>query len=351
MIGLGIISVTLQHSYALPDSPHTPNVTGTIPASTTKPDFGRVSLIAAALSREFSQGCPFAEPSDEAALKRCKDKLYGNSAVRQYLPDFVLWGRLLDENRSLKDTYLTQFGPDVFTAAYLPLFMFNGEYDIKYDEREKRYKIEFVTAFRNRLAPGQFPYPFWHNDNKWAVYQGANRLTVWVGIDNREQVEKIHAMQFSTLGKSHPAVPAPIKTPEFDKATHAQWLWTDATGKTQPQVTLFDGLFSANNPYLKRLDETYRAMAVELRNGECMNCHVPNNPDQMKRLVLLQTPAHAAAEIDRLIRNVREDKMPLDDIGIEKPMPTALKNALLNKAEAFQAGIKAAKNWESQQSR
>jgi hypothetical protein len=31
----------------------------------------------------------------------------------------------------------------------------------------------------------------------------------------------------------------------------------------------------------------------------------------------LQTPAHAAAEIMRLMRAVREDKMPLDEAGIK----------------------------------
>ncbi len=89
-------------------------------------------------------------------------------------------------------------------------------------------------------------------------------------------------------------------------------------------------------------------MALELRKSECMNCHVPNNPDKMKRLVLLQTPIHAASEIGRLIRDVREDRMPLDETGIEKPMPTAAKNVLLAKAEAFQAAIRDAKAWESQ---
>ena len=35
----------------------------------------------------------------------------------------------------------------------------------------------------------------------------------------------------------------------------------------------------------------------------------------MKRLVLMQTPVHAAGEIKRIMRAVREDKMPLDEAG------------------------------------
>ncbi len=334
------------NAFALPESPST-KADGL--SSGEKPDFGRVSLMANELARMFKNGCPFANPSDEKALKNCEETLYSDqSAIRHHLSQIILWGRMLDEKAALKDTYLTQFGPDVMTAAYLPLFMFNGDYEIKYDEREKLYKIEFATAFRNRLQPGLFPYPFWHNENKWATYQGANRLTIWVGIDRRLQTEKIKAMQFSVLGKNNEATPTPIPTPVFDKETHAKWVWTDAEGKTQPRASLFDNQYSAANPNLKRLDETYRAMAVELRNGECMNCHTPDNPDKMKRLVLLQTPAHAASEIGRLIRDVREDRMPRDDAGIEKPMPTDAKQVLLAKAEAFQAAITDAKAWEAQ---
>jgi len=40
----------------------------------------------------------------------------------------------------------------------------------------------------------------------------------------------------------------------------------------------------------------------------------------MRRLVLLHTPAHAAGEIARLMKVVREDRMPLDDTGSEQPL-------------------------------
>jgi hypothetical protein len=308
-----------------------------------------VSLIANALAREFSEHCPLAPASDRAAFDRCKAGLYRvNSAMRKNLPEFVLWGRIRDPQLSLKETTLTQFGKDVFTAAYLPLFMFNRKYDIQFDTREQLYRIEFVTAFRNRLRPGEFPYPFWHDENKWQTYQGANRLTVWVGNESAAGTEKIRTVQFSTLGENHPGMPLPIPTPAFDKETHGKWLWTDSDGRTQPQVTLFDGLYRANNPNLKRLDETYRAVALELRNGECLGCHVPDHPDKTKRLVLLQTPAHAASEISRLIDAVRKDKMPLDEIGLEKPMPQEKKSALLEKAIAFDAALRDAKTWEAQ---
>ena len=350
-------------SSALPDhNPRQITTTGQhLNQHHTRADFGRVSLIAAAIAQEFSLACPLADAADQLALTTCKTKLYGASALRRYLPDYVLWGRMRNQTTTLNDTSLTQFGRDVFTAIYMPLFMFNGDYTVNFDEREKLYRIEFVTAFRNRLPPGQFPYPFWHDDNKWATYQGANQITMWVGLEdskdnaqnnaqnktqNNAGTEQIKAIQFSTFGRNHQGVPEPIAKPEFS-TEQKKWLWTDAAGKTQPTVTLFDNLYSANNPNLNKLEATYRAVALEMRNAECLSCHVPNNPDHSKRLVLLQTPAHAAAEISRVIKSVKQGRMPLDDIGLAADMPDKLKTDLLGKAEAFAAAVQDARAWEA----
>jgi hypothetical protein len=124
-------------------------------------------------------------------------------------------------------------------------------------------------------------------------------------------------------------------------------MWTDAAGHRQPQVTLFDGLFRADNPYLAPLDASYRKLALRMREAQCDNCHAPDNADGMKRLVLLQTPAHAAGEIQRLMKAVREDKMPRDEVGIEQPLEAKLKRALLESGGAFEALLHSAKGWEA----
>jgi hypothetical protein len=67
----------------------------------------------------------------------------------------------------------------------------------------------------------------------------------------------------------------------------------------------------------------------------------------MKRLVLLQTPAHAAGEIERLMKAVREDKMPRDEVGIEQPLDAKLKSALLESGGVFETLVQAAKDWEA----
>ena len=78
-----------------------------------------------------------------------------------------------------------------------------------------------------------------------------------------------------------------------------------------------------------------------------MICHVPSNPERMSNLVLLQTPAHAAGEINRLIRAVEAEAMPVKSWagpkGIKDPKA---KEKFLTHAKAFKAEVDAAAEWE-----
>jgi hypothetical protein len=301
----------------------------------------QIERLAADLAADLARLCPPSQPGDQAAFDRCRQGLFEDSMLRRDLAPRLLWGRVhKDSGTSLKETNLTQFAPDVLAGMYLPLFMFNGRHTVEYDTRENLYLVRMQTAFRNRLAPGQFPYPFWHDDAKWNTYQGANSILFWID----PKTTKIKVAQFTDRGATPPIVSSgPVPQPKFD----GKWLWTDAEGHMQPQVTLFDGLFRAENPYLPKLDAAYKALALKMRDAQCDSCHVPNNPDKMKRLVLLQTPAHAAGEIERLMKAVREDKMPRDEVGIEQPLDAKLKSALLESGGAFEALVHAAKDWEA----
>jgi len=261
--------------------------------------------------------------------------------LRRNLAPRLLWGRPnQDAGAALSDTNLTQFAPDVIAGLYLPLFMFSGEYSTEYVERERLYLIRLRAGFRNLLPPGQFPYPFWHEEAKWGVYQAANSVLLWVN----PKTAKIVIGQFTERGSASAVVSAQPISPKFD----GNWMWMDKEGRIQPRVTLFDGLFRQNNPYLQQLDLTYRTLALRMRDAQCDNCHVPNNPWKMRRLVLLHTPAHAAGEISRLMTAVREDRMPLEEnSGIEQPLEPALKRALLESGGAFEELVKAAKDWEA----
>ncbi|MBW8829322.1 MAG: hypothetical protein JF606_07815 [Burkholderiales bacterium] len=296
---------------------------------------------AAGLADELAHLCPVAAPGSQSEFESCRKGLYNNSAFRDKLNPIVLWGRQRNANATLAATSLTQFAPDVLTGMYLPLFMFNGKHTIAYIEGEGLFQIRLATAFRNRLAPGQFPYPFWHDAEKWATYQGANEVILWWD----PAPGRVKVAQFTAMGAQPPiAISEPVAAPKFD----GQWMWSDAQGKSQPKVTLFDGLFSSDNPYLVKLETSYKVLALRLREGQCDSCHVPNNPDKSKRLVLLQTPVHAAGEIQRLLKAVRDDRMPRDEFGIESPLDAKTKKALLEDGEAFAKVVDAAKRWEAQ---
>ena len=301
---------------------------------------GAVEHFIGTLIRQTATACPLTSPADQAALDRCRATLYGDSAFRRGIAPVVLWGRPSPDGKRLRDTNLTQFATDVMSGLYLPLFMFTGDYEITFDPTERLYRARAPALFRNALDPGQYPYPFWHDAKKWADYQAANEVTFWV-----DPVKvKVVIMQFSARGKSDPSLTSvPYAQPAFD----GKWMWTDTNGQSQPRPSLFVGLMRSNNPYLGGLEGTFKDLAGELRKGSCHECHAPDNYSSMKRLVLMQTPAHAAGEIKRIMRAVREDKMPLDETGIYKEMDPAIKAALLKYGAAFESMVDAARDWEA----
>lgn len=292
----------------------------------------------AALARDLADVCPIVAPEDQAAFDRCRQALFGSPLLRSALPAILLWGRA--RGQPLKDTPLTQFAPDVFAGLYAPLFMFIGTATVRYDGDERRYVATLPARFRNRLAPGQFPYPFWHDAAKWSGYQTTTALQFYLDGDSG----RIRIAQFlpGTVSDAL-ASDSRRRAAAFD----GRWLWTDDRGHTQPQVTLFDGLYRPDNPHLPRIDSSYRALALELRAGECSSCHTPDNPRHARRIVLLQTPAHAAGEIKRILRAVRHDDMPEDELGFEKPLAADAKARLLDRATAFDAALTAARDWET----
>src|SRR3954464_3744894 len=165
------------------------------PADTERLEsWAQVEELAADLGAELARLCPSARPGDQAAFDRCRQGMFGDSMLRRSLTARVLWGRVhKDPGTLLKETKLTQFAPDVLAGMYLPLFMFNGRHTVEYDAREGLFLVRLETAFRNRLAPGQFPYPFWHDDAKWRTYQGANSILLWI----EPKTARIRVAQFT----------------------------------------------------------------------------------------------------------------------------------------------------------
>lgn len=311
-------------------------------AQTVAPIPTEVQQAARDIAADLARHCPLAPANDGAAYDTCRKGLFGPSAVRAHLSPVILWGRQSTKpDATLRQTNLTQFAPDVWTNMYAPLFMFNGKHTVEWVATEKSYLVRLEAAFRNRLSPGQFPYPFWHEEAKWAMYENANAMLLWLAPDTG----RIRAAQFTDRG-ANPLL-QPVQHVAMAKYS-GPWVWTDDKGKTQPAVTLFDGLYKADNPHIKAMDQQYRDLALQMRESQCTSCHVPNNPDKMSRLVLLSTPAHAAGEIDRLIKSVREDRMPMDEFRLSYALSPENKKWLLESAEAFKATVKAAREWEIQ---
>jgi hypothetical protein len=298
------------------------------------------------IAAELSVLCPLADPADQKALEACRGHLFRGSLLRRSLAPILLWGRLRP-GVTLKDTPLTQFAPEAWTGLYAPMFMFDGTWRLDYDKRERLYRARLGTLFRNALDPGQYPYPFWHDARKWNGYQAADTLILWIAplsvLMSGAISGAIVAGQFATDGRdASRSGNTPVTRPPFD----GQWMWTDATGASQPAPTLFRGLFSQGNPYLGQLEPAYRELADAMRRGQCNDCHVPTNPARMSRLVLLQTPAHAASEIKRLMKTVRDNEMPLDDSLLYHEIHPDTRVALLDHGAVFEALIDAARAWE-----
>ena len=297
------------------------------------------------LALELSGACPLADPGDQKAFEACQQALFRGSLLRRSLSTILLWGRPSPRpSERLKDTTLTQFAPEAWTGLYAPLFMFDGTWRLDYDEGEGLYCLSLGALFRNALDPGQYPYPFWHSARKWHDYQNANTVLLWMA----PRSGSIVVGQFTNDGQEHAGLRSkPVARPPFD----GHWMWTDAQGATQPATALFRGLFADDNPYLGELEARYRDLADALRTGHCNDCHVPDNPSRMSRLVLLQTPAHAASEIGRLMRAVRDFDMPVDEAPLYREIDPGIRAALLDYGAAFEAAVDAARAWDQEHAR
>ena len=69
-------------------------------------------------------------------------------------------------------------------------------------------------------------------------------------------------------------------------------------------------------------------------------------PKFMNRLTLLQTPQHAAGEIDAVLKTVNDRSMPQTDKGDRRALDPKLKTELLITGEAFKKALDDAAAWQ-----
>jgi hypothetical protein len=290
---------------------------------------------AAELAAALAQACPIASPGNAAAHEACRRNIGkgADAAMREYS---FLWGG--DQpGVPLKEKNTTVFRGDLFQDLYLSLYMFTGKYEVS-TAKDGTTMVAVQAYFRNALPPGNYPYPFWHSDKKWGAYEKSNEVRFYFGDDG-----KVRFAGRSEAGSERErGAYAHVQPPAFA----GDWTWTDASGVAQPAVTLFSAHYSADNPHVAALDSAYRKFALTLRDGDCVGCHAPDGHKKMKTLTLLQTPLHAATNIDEVLREVRANKMPLDDFNDPKKLKPDLRNELLATGDVFQSLLKKADAWE-----
>lgn len=309
-----------------------------LPAQATETHQEKLVTLARELATNLSRACPHSanDNHDTEAFKSCAEVL----KTATFLPfaHDMMWGG--DQaNLPMKKRHLTHLNPTVFQSMYLPLITFTGKWSVVHDDRANLDVIKLEAFFRNELPAGEYPYPFWHSAAKWNAYETMNQVNFYLN----DKGEIFVGTRGDTGSNNARGQYSHVAHETFEKD---HWQWTDANGKAQPEVTLFSARYAADNPHLPRLDQTYRAFAMEMREGSCTGCHNPANPADATTLTLLQTPAHAAAEIDRVIDQVEKGEMPQDDIGLRKEIDPKLRAAILRTAVAFRDELAAANEWE-----
>ena len=298
-----------------------------------------LETLAAKTAGQLALLCPSAAKDDVDAHTKCAAGLR-NAIFIPFAPDGLLWGGDQPTLR-LSKKQLTHFNSSVFQLMYLSLFTFTGRWSVDTSTQEHVGVLNIEAYFRNALPPGEYPYPFWHSVDKWNAYETANELKFYLNHDG-----KVFVITRSQGGsEANRGLFSHVTPPAFD----GHWQWIDASGQLQPHASLFSNRYSAANPYLLPLDSAYRDFASELRKGSCLDCHAPNNEASMDHLVLLQTPIHASGEIDRVLKAVKSEEMPQDDIGLRKEIDPDVRTAILNTGETFRKTLADANQWEAQQ--
>lgn len=295
-----------------------------------------VSQAAARIAGDLAGRCPQTTYDDQATFAACQASFRFDT--RLPLASSVLWGA--DQaGVPMRKKRLTALQGWVWQYLYMPEYAFTGRWSVGRDTVNNVDYIAVEAYFRNALPPGDYPYPFWHSAAKWDGYEKANQLKFYLDSQG-----KVFMVGRSAEGSEERRGPyAHVAPPAFD----GNWQWNDNTGKPQPHATLFSSRYSAGNPYLPALDETYRTFALGIRDGTCLSCHTPLDKAEVNRLVLMQTPMHAAGSIDGILREVENGEMPQDDIGLRKEIDPKLRETILTTGRAFQAAMHNADQWEA----
>ncbi len=303
--------------YVDPDEPVGPGPLVTPQKPATSDDV----KVAVKLVNELTWAAPMTNPADEKARDLASKRMKESVLLETIMNDSITWGgRGYDTSYDPKDHELTKFNSVVFRGLYLSLYMFSGEYSTR--TRDNYLVLTMPCFFRNQLDSGAYPYPFWHKPGKWGGYQTAAAVEF--------VIEK---------GKLVAAYRSSEKNNDIFTLNHhfdGKWEWADKSGKAQPFAALYSYLLSDNNPHAKELDGAYRAFALEARKHSCMNCHNPENNDNMEKLTLLNYPNQTLTSRHEIVAELLTNSMPPKSKHAPKGIQSAEeRKALLQLAQTF----------------
>lgn len=282
----------------------------------------RGALQARELAMAILNASPLADSSDVAARDAAGERLSRIIGATPAARGRVLWGGF-DPARQfdLESCTLTRFVPLVWARIYLSAFMFYGTPTVS---RHGPYWVaELPAKFRAGLPPGDYAYPLWHSKAKWEAH--VNIQSILFLFD--------HGRLVAALRKSGTGAVEP-------RPWDGNWHWVDGQGGEQPRVALFSYLFSPENPVVPRLESSYRELAAEFREQECVGCHAPDNRARASRLLLLNFPNQALSSRDDLVDILRQNAMPPADTAHDRGRgisDRAVRQKLLHLAEDFAA--------------
>jgi hypothetical protein len=279
--------------------------------------------LAAHIAQTLTQACPESDASDEEARASCAAALKGSDLLRDTMSEPFLWGGQHEGRGYSLDEFTSRFNSLVWRKMYLSLYMFTSTYSV---EAVDGQTILHVSAkFRNQLDMGSYPYPFWHSASKWEGYQ------LSPGIDFIIEKGKL-------IGALRP-VARDASLPKVERSWDSQWHWSQGE-QVMPFVSLYSYILSPDNPYMQRVDQSYRALEVELRKNACMMCHSPDNHDNIAQLEFFNYPNQALYGRHDIVRRLEANTMPpvepamnFPHAGIDDPEQ---RESLLTLARSFE---------------
>jgi hypothetical protein len=280
--------------------------------------------------------CPLAAPSDEDARALCAATLSENKFLASMMVEPFQWGgqKTLGDF-DFKNSNMSKFNILVWRRMYLSLLMFPGEMSIEQTAAGQTV-VHLPFQFRNQLAIGSYPYPFWHSKKKWDSYQFS-----------RELVLVFQGGQWQGAMRSADQDTARAQT---SHVWSGQWHWEEG-GEEMPYVSLYRYLLSPSNPNADRLDAAFRSFSGGMRNQACLMCHSPDNYAASTQLEFFNYPNQALVGRASIIDKLERNEMPPADNTLGLPagiQDEAERQELLTLAREFKAAGDAALAFEGE---